>query len=51
MIRDNFFEPEEKYYYNAVEAGSFWSNNYIGYKSNRKKHYQLKNILIKLDHT
>ena len=31
----------------------FWSNNYIEYESNsdKIKHYQLKNILNKLDHT
>ena len=37
MIRYNLFEPEEKGCYNAVEVGSFWSNNYIGYESKRKK--------------
>ena len=44
-------EHEEKDYYKPVRAGSFWSNNYIEYESNgdRIKHYQLKNILIKLD--
>ena len=54
IIRDiwNLFEHEEDYY-KPVKAGSFWSNDYIEYESNsdRKKHYQLKNILIKLDHT
>ena len=48
MLRDNFFEPEEKYYYNAVEAGSFWSNNYIGYKSNRKKTLSVEKYLDKV---
>ena len=56
MIRDirNLFEhEEEENYYKPIRVGNFWSNNYIEYKSKgdkRKNHYQLKNILIKLDH-
>ena len=44
----NLFEE----YYKPVRVNNFWSNNYIEYKSNgdKFKHYQLKNILIKLDH-
>ena len=55
IIRDNrkFFEHEKEDFYKSVRVGNFWTNNYIEYESNddRKKHYQLKNILIKLDHT
>ena len=49
----NFFEHEEENYYKPVRVSNFWSNNYVEYKSNNhrnKKHYQLKNFLIKLDH-
>ena len=51
-IRSLFQHEEEKNYYKPLRAINFWSNNYIEYKSNgnRKLHYQLKNILIKLDH-
>ena len=51
MIRYNLFEPEEKGCYNAVEVGSFWSNFILDMKVREKKHYQLKNISIKLDRT
>ena len=55
ILRDikNLFEHEEEvnyYYYNPVRISKFWSISYIEYKSNsnnNKKHYQLKNILIK----
>ena len=54
IIRDirNLFEQEKEDYYKPVRVGYFWSINYIEYESNgdRKKHCQLKNILIKLDH-
>ena len=35
-----------------VRVSNFWSDNYIEYVSNddQIKHYQLKNILTKLDH-
>ena len=55
VLRDNenlFEYEEEENYYKPVTASNFWSNNYIEYKSgsDRKKHYHLKNILVKLDH-
>ena len=47
----NLFEREEDYY-KPVIVGDFWSNIYIEYEinGNKRKLYQLKNILIKLDH-
>ena len=44
IIKENYYKP--------VRVSNFWSDNYIEYKSkcDRKKHYQLNNILIKLDH-
>ena len=47
------YEKEEKNYYKPVRVNNFWSNNYTEYKSNGDniEYYQLKNILIKLDHT
>ena len=30
-------EKEEKNYYKPVRVNNFWSNNYIGYKSDRHK--------------
>ena len=54
ILRDikNLFEHEEENYYKPVRVSNIWSNNYIEYESNgdKNKHYQLKNILIKLDH-
>ena len=56
ILRDikNLFEnEEEEHYYKPVRVCNFWSNSYIEYESNgdrNKKHYQWKNILIKLDH-
>ena len=55
ILRDikNLFEhKEEENYYKPVRVSNFWSNNYIEYKSKaiEIRHYQLKNILIKLDH-
>ena len=54
-IRDirNLFEKEKEDCFKPVRVGKFWSRNYIEYESNgdRSKHYQLKIILIKLDHT
>ena len=53
LLRDikNLFEHEEKNYYKPVRVSNFRSNNYIEYKTVIKiKHYQLKNIQIKLDH-
>ena len=52
-IKNHFeHEKEEENCYKSVRVSSFWSNNYIEYESNsdRNKTYQLKNILIKLDH-
>ena len=33
-IRNVFEHEEEENYYKPVTVGNFWSNNYIGYKSN-----------------
>ena len=45
-------EEEEENYYKSVKVSNFWGKNYIEYDSNsdRNKHYQFKNILIKLVH-
>ena len=49
-IRNLFENQEEKYYYKPVRVSKFWSNHIdCKYKSDRK-HYRLKNFLIKLDH-
>ena len=54
-IRDirNFPEHERKYYYKLVRVGKFWCNNYIEHGSNadKIKTYQLKNTLMKVNHT
>ena len=53
IIRNLFeHEGQEENFYKPVKVSNFWSNNYIDYESKgeKKKHYQLKNILIKLDH-
>ena len=55
VLRDmnNLFKhEEEKRYYKPVRVNNFWSNNYINMKVTaiQIKHYQLKNILIKLGH-
>ena len=47
MIRYNLFEPEEKGCYNAVVFGVI---TILDMKVREKKHYQLKNISIKLYH-
>ena len=49
----NLFELEIEDYCKAMRVGNFCSINYIEYESNsdRDKNYQLKNILIKLNHT
>ena len=48
----NFFEYEEDYY-NLIRLGNFWSNNILNMKVMviEVKHYQLENILIKLEQT
>ena len=50
----NLFEhkEEEENYYKPVRVSKFWSNNNIDYEITvlEVKYYQLKNILIKLDH-
>ena len=50
----NLFEhkEEEENYYKPVRVSTFWSNNNIYYEIMvlEVKYYQLKNILIKLDH-
>ena len=55
-IRDNLKEElleQEEDYYNSVRVGNFWSNNCVEYESVviKIKPCQLKNILIKIDHT
>ena len=47
----NLFEYEDDYY-KIVGLGNFWSNNIFNMKVMviEVKHYQLKNILIKLEH-
>ena len=37
-------------YYKPVRVANFWRNSYIEYKSQAIEKYQLKNILIKLNH-
>ena len=49
----NLCEHEEKEnYYKSVRVSIFWSKNFIEYRITaiKIKHYQLKSILIKLDH-
>ena len=48
----NFFEYEEDYY-KLIRLGNFWSNNILNMKvmDIEVKHYQLENILIKLEQT
>ena len=48
----NFFEYEEDYY-KLIRLGNFWSKNILNMKVMviEVKHYQLENILIKLEHT
>ena len=48
----NFFEYEEDYY-KLIRLGNFWSKNILNIKVMviEVKHYQLENILIKLEHT
>ena len=55
-IRDNLKEElleQEEDYYNSVRVGNFWSNSCVEYESVviKIKPCQLKNILIKTDHT
>ena len=55
-IRDNLKEElleQEEDYYNSVRVGNFWSNNCVEYENVviKIKPCQLKNILIKIDHT
>ena len=56
MVKNCFqYEKEEEIYYKPVRVNNSWSNNYIEYKIKGDKnriieYYQLKNILIKLDH-
>ena len=48
---NNLFEYEEEENHNKpVRVSNYWSINYIEQESNGDLHYQLKNILIKLDH-
>ena len=55
VLRDikNIFEhEEEEKYYKPVTVSYFWSDNLLNTKVTviEKKHHQLKNILLKLDH-
>ena len=45
-------KKKRKNYYKPVRVYNFRSKNYIGYESDgeKNKNYQLKSILIKLDH-
>ena len=45
------YEKVEENYYKPVGVNNFWNNNYIEYEIMviEIKHYQLKNISIKLD--
>ena len=50
-IRNLVEHEEEENYHKPVRVGNFWSNNYIEYKSKGdRKRYQLKNIIMILDH-
>ena len=53
IIRDirNLFQEEEENYHKPEELDKLYNKNFIIYESRaiKKKHYQLKNILIKLD--
>ena len=47
------YEKEEENYHKPVRLNNFWSNNYIQYKSVtviKTEYYQLKNVMIKLEH-
>ena len=47
----NLFQ-HEKDCYTQIRVGNFSSNNYIEYKvKGSRKHYQMKKIFVKLDHT
>ena len=54
IVRDirNLLEHEEEDYYKPVRVINFWRTVIINMKVMviKIKHYQLKNILIKLDH-
>ena len=55
MLRDirNLFEnKEEENYHRPAKVSNFWSNDYIEdeTKLTEIKHYELRNILIKLEH-
>ena len=54
ILRDikNSFEHEkqEENYYKLVRESNFWSSSYTKVMVIKIKHYQLKNILIKLVH-
>ena len=51
-IKNVFEHEEEENYYETVRVSNFWTNSYIEYEKKviEIKQYQLKNILIKLDH-
>lgn len=44
------FEPGNEDYYEPIRISSVFNKNYVEYKSIADKDYQLKNILIRLDH-
>ena len=52
IIRDirTLFEQEEKDHYKPINAGNFWNNNYIKYKSSghRNKTLSVKEYLDKI---
>ena len=52
-IRNHFEHEEEENRYKPVKVGNSWSNNYIKHENNgdKNKTHQVKNILIKLNHT
>ena len=44
------FEPGNEDCYELIRISSVFNKNYFEYESNADKDYQLKNILIRLDH-
>ena len=51
QLKINLFEYKKEDYNKPVIVNNFGINNYIEYKSKVEKHYQLKNILTKLNYT
>ena len=46
------FDSQDEYHYELVRVGNAFNESYMEYESrdDKIKSYQLKNILIKLDH-